>query len=108
MKTTGYQDMPDWPVEAPDTSVRNVEVPVWKDERETIKGATKKQKQKSHNPDMKSFYSSSEDDDSDEDDDDDDEDSKFKKTKKVRGRWLGISIIIISILLHIQNGQYCF
>ena len=27
-KTTGYKDLPEWPEEAPDSSVRNVEVPV--------------------------------------------------------------------------------
>ncbi|XP_036787818.2 AP-3 complex subunit beta-2 isoform X1 [Manis pentadactyla] len=28
-KATGYQELPDWPEEAPDPSVRNVEVPEW-------------------------------------------------------------------------------
>ncbi|XP_004594651.2 AP-3 complex subunit beta-2 [Ochotona princeps] len=28
-KATGYQELPDWPQEAPDPSVRNVEVPEW-------------------------------------------------------------------------------
>jgi AP-3 complex subunit beta len=27
-KTTGYRDLPEWPEEAPDPSVRNVELPV--------------------------------------------------------------------------------
>ena len=76
MKTTGYQELPEWPAEAPDASVRNVELPpVWKEEREPIRG--KKSKQKQPSTDLKSFYSSSsEDDDDDEDEDEDDEDGK--------------------------------
>lgn len=60
MKTTGYQELPEWPTTAPDPSVRNVEVaPTWQENREPIRG--KKQKQPSS--DVKTFYSSSSDDD---------------------------------------------
>uniref|UniRef100_A0A0B7B0H2 AP-3 complex subunit beta n=1 Tax=Arion vulgaris TaxID=1028688 RepID=A0A0B7B0H2_9EUPU len=63
MKATGYQDLPEWPAVAPDTSVRNVELPpVWNENREPIRG--KKQKQPA--ADLKSFYSSSDDDDDEE------------------------------------------
>lgn len=75
MKTTGYQELPEWPVVAPDASVRNVEVPpVWKEEREPLRG--KKSKQRQPSTDLKSFYSSSSEDDDDEDDDDNDDDSE--------------------------------
>ena len=73
MKTTGYQELPEWPAVAPDASVRNVELPpVWKEEREPVRG--KKTKQRQPSTDLKSFYSSSSEDDDDDDDDDEDED----------------------------------
>ncbi|GFR85255.1 AP-3 complex subunit beta, partial [Elysia marginata] len=73
MKTTGYQELPEWPVVAPDASVRNVELPpVWKEEKEPVRG--KKAKQRQPSTDLKSFYSSSSEDDDDEDEDDDDDD----------------------------------
>ena len=70
MRTTEYQDLPEWPTVAPDPGVRNVELPpVWKEGREPIKGKSSKSKPSSKE---KSFYSSSEDDDDDDDDDEDD------------------------------------
>ncbi|XP_023973181.1 AP-3 complex subunit beta-2 isoform X4 [Physeter macrocephalus] len=49
-KATGYQELPDWPEEAPDPSVRNVEVPEW-----TKCSNREKRKEKE-----KPFYSDSE------------------------------------------------
>uniref|UniRef100_A0A8C3YL93 AP-3 complex subunit beta n=1 Tax=Catagonus wagneri TaxID=51154 RepID=A0A8C3YL93_9CETA len=49
-KATGYQELPDWPEEAPDPSVRNVEVPEW-----TKCSSREKRKEKE-----KPFYSDSE------------------------------------------------
>ncbi|XP_023602697.1 AP-3 complex subunit beta-2 isoform X3 [Myotis lucifugus] len=49
-KATGYQELPDWPEEAPDPSVRNVEVPEW-----TKSSNREKRKEKE-----KPFYSDSE------------------------------------------------
>ncbi|XP_073918079.1 AP-3 complex subunit beta-2 isoform X1 [Castor canadensis] len=49
-KATGYQELPDWPDEAPDPSVRNVEVPEW-----TKCSNREKRKEKE-----KPFYSDSE------------------------------------------------
>lgn len=51
-KTTGYKDLPEWPEEAPDPSVRNVEIPV-------PEVTTKKSERKKATKD-KSFYSESE------------------------------------------------
>lgn len=51
-KTTGYKDLPEWPQEAPDPSVRNVEIPV-------PEVTTKKSERKKAAKD-KSFYSESE------------------------------------------------
>uniref|UniRef100_UPI00358E8B27 AP-3 complex subunit beta-2 n=1 Tax=Myxine glutinosa TaxID=7769 RepID=UPI00358E8B27 len=48
MKVPGYQELPDWPEQAPDPSVRNVEVPEW------IKPAGKEKKKDRKD---KSFYS---------------------------------------------------
>ncbi|XP_060035481.1 AP-3 complex subunit beta-2 isoform X2 [Erinaceus europaeus] len=48
-KATGYQELPDWPEEAPDPSVRNVEVPEW-----TKCSSREKRKEKE-----KPFYSDS-------------------------------------------------
>ncbi|XP_033749494.1 AP-3 complex subunit beta-2-like [Pecten maximus] len=81
-RATGYQELPEWPEVAPDTSVRNIEVPtVWETKFTSKKKKPEKEK--------KSFYSdteesSSEDDDSDEDDssdedDDDDEDEDIEE-----------------------------
>ena len=51
-RTTGYQQLPDWPEVAPDPTVRNVEVPMpWPE-----KTVSKKTKQKPE----KSFYSEDE------------------------------------------------
>lgn len=53
-KATGYQELPEWPETAPDTTLRNIEVPsVW----ETIEPSTKKKKPTKKE---KSFYSDSE------------------------------------------------
>ncbi|GFO30668.1 Ap-3 complex subunit beta [Plakobranchus ocellatus] len=86
MKTTGYQELPEWPSVAPDPTVRNVEVPpAWKEERETVKG--KKTKQKQPSTDLKSFYSSSsEDEDDDDDDDDDDSSEEESEDESVEGK----------------------
>ncbi|XP_059154175.1 AP-3 complex subunit beta-2-like [Physella acuta] len=76
MKTTGYQELPEWPTTAPDPSVRNVEVaPTWQENREPIRG--KKQKQPS--TDVKTFYSSSSDDDDESSEEDSDEESDEDK-----------------------------
>lgn len=54
MRTTGYQELPDWPEVAPDPSVRNVEItPVWTEKRQPNKAGSKKKQ------DLKSFYSES-------------------------------------------------
>ncbi|XP_070619046.1 AP-3 complex subunit beta-2 isoform X2 [Erythrolamprus reginae] len=50
-KAVGYQELPDWPSEAPDPSVRNVEVPEW-----TKCSSREKRKEKAEKP----FYSDSE------------------------------------------------
>ncbi|XP_066491010.1 AP-3 complex subunit beta-2 isoform X5 [Tiliqua scincoides] len=50
-KAVGYQELPDWPNEAPDPSVRNVEVPEW-----TKCTSREKRKEKVEKP----FYSDSE------------------------------------------------
>ncbi|XP_062998959.1 AP-3 complex subunit beta-2 isoform X2 [Elgaria multicarinata webbii] len=50
-KAVGYQELPDWPNEAPDPSVRNVEVPEW-----TKCTSREKRKEKVDKP----FYSDSE------------------------------------------------
>ncbi|KAL8163454.1 UNVERIFIED_CONTAM: AP-3 complex subunit beta-2 [Gekko kuhli] len=50
-KAVGYQELPDWPTEAPDPSVRNVEVPEW-----TKCTSREKRKEKAEKP----FYSDSE------------------------------------------------
>ncbi|XP_078237234.1 AP-3 complex subunit beta-2 isoform X4 [Pogona vitticeps] len=50
-KAVGYQELPDWPTEAPDPSVRNVEVPEW-----TKCTSREKRKEKVEKP----FYSDSE------------------------------------------------
>ncbi|XP_029140420.1 AP-3 complex subunit beta-2 isoform X2 [Protobothrops mucrosquamatus] len=50
-KAVGYQELPDWPNEAPDPSVRNVEVPEW-----TKCSSREKRKEKVEKP----FYSDSE------------------------------------------------
>ncbi|XP_067871460.1 AP-3 complex subunit beta-2 isoform X2 [Heterodontus francisci] len=50
-KAGGYQELPDWPVSAPDPSVRNVEVPEW-----TKPSGREKRKEKVEKP----FYSDSE------------------------------------------------
>uniref|UniRef100_A0A8C5PGT4 AP-3 complex subunit beta n=1 Tax=Leptobrachium leishanense TaxID=445787 RepID=A0A8C5PGT4_9ANUR len=50
-KAVGYQELPDWPVEAPDPSVRNVEVPEW-----TKCPSREKRKEREEKP----FYSDSE------------------------------------------------
>ncbi|NWU65300.1 AP3B2 protein, partial [Pterocles burchelli] len=50
-KAVGYQELPDWPDEAPDPSVRNVEVPEW-----TKSTSREKRKEKVEKP----FYSDSE------------------------------------------------
>ncbi|NWW07573.1 AP3B2 protein, partial [Oreocharis arfaki] len=50
-KAVGYQELPDWPDEAPDPSVRNVEVPEW-----TKCTSREKRKEKVEKP----FYSDSE------------------------------------------------
>ncbi|KAM8804689.1 AP-3 complex subunit beta-2 isoform 2-T2 [Eudromia elegans] len=50
-KAVGYQELPDWPGEAPDPSVRNVEVPEW-----TKCTSREKRKEKVEKP----FYSDSE------------------------------------------------
>ncbi|XP_054243747.1 AP-3 complex subunit beta-2 isoform X3 [Indicator indicator] len=50
-KAVGYQELPDWPDEAPDPSVRNVEVPEW-----TKCTSHEKRKEKVEKP----FYSDSE------------------------------------------------
>ncbi|KAJ7311318.1 hypothetical protein JRQ81_006934 [Phrynocephalus forsythii] len=50
-KAVGYQELPDWPAEAPDPSVRNVEVPEW-----TKCTSREKRKEKVEKP----FYSDSE------------------------------------------------
>ncbi|KAK7116839.1 AP-3 complex subunit beta-2-like isoform X2 [Littorina saxatilis] len=77
MRTTGYQELPEWPEEAPDTAVRNVELPpIWEDKptKPSKTGAKKKH-------DLKSFYSeseSSEEDDSSEDDSSEDDDDEEK------------------------------
>ncbi|XP_030352792.1 AP-3 complex subunit beta-2 isoform X3 [Strigops habroptila] len=49
-KAVGYQELPDWPDEAPDPSVRNVEVPEW-----TKCTSREKRKEKAEKP----FYSDS-------------------------------------------------
>lgn len=49
-KATGYQELPDWPEEAPDPSVRNVEVPEW------TKSSTREKRKEKEKP----FYSDSE------------------------------------------------
>lgn len=77
-KTTGYKDLPEWPQEAPDPSVRNVEIPV-------PEVTTKKSERKKAAKD-KSFYSesetSSEDEDSDEESDDSDEDDEDEDSEE--------------------------
>uniref|UniRef100_A0A2C9JVD6 AP-3 complex subunit beta n=1 Tax=Biomphalaria glabrata TaxID=6526 RepID=A0A2C9JVD6_BIOGL len=77
MKTTGYQELPDWPLVAPDPTVRNVELPpTWQDKKEQTKG----KKQKASSTDNKPFYSSSSsDDDSDSSEEDSDEDTDEDK-----------------------------
>ncbi|XP_073435668.1 AP-3 complex subunit beta-2 isoform X4 [Dendrobates tinctorius] len=50
-KAVGYQELPDWPDEAPDPSVRNVEVPEW-----TKCPSREKRKEREEKP----FYSDSE------------------------------------------------
>lgn len=51
----GYQELPEWPEEAPDATVRNVEIPVaWTEKKTTSK------KKKSAGTDLKSFYSETE------------------------------------------------
>ncbi|KAM4749612.1 AP-3 complex subunit beta-2 isoform 2-T2 [Rhinophrynus dorsalis] len=50
-KAVGYQELPDWPEEAPDPSVRNVEVPEW-----TKCPSREKRKEREEKP----FYSDSE------------------------------------------------
>ena len=55
MRTTGYQELPEWPEVAPDPAVRNVELPpVWVDKPSKHHSGTKKKQ------DLKSFYSESE------------------------------------------------
>ncbi|XP_048225313.1 AP-3 complex subunit beta-2 isoform X3 [Perognathus longimembris pacificus] len=49
-KATGYQELPDWPEEAPDPSVRNVEVPEW------TKCSSRERRKEKEKP----FYSDSE------------------------------------------------
>nr|XP_036856422.1 AP-3 complex subunit beta-2 isoform X2 [Manis javanica] len=49
-KATGYQELPDWPEEAPDPSVRNVEVPEW------TKCSNREKREEKEKP----FYSDSE------------------------------------------------
>ncbi|XP_055969902.1 AP-3 complex subunit beta-2 [Sorex fumeus] len=49
-KATGYQELPDWPEEAPDPSVRNVEVPEW------TKCSSREKRKEKERP----FYSDSE------------------------------------------------
>ncbi|KAK2489013.1 hypothetical protein MC885_003729 [Smutsia gigantea] len=49
-KATGYQELPDWPEEAPDPSVRNVEVPEW------TKCSSREKREEKEKP----FYSDSE------------------------------------------------
>ncbi|KAH9524487.1 AP-3 complex subunit beta-2 [Bulinus truncatus] len=80
MKTTGYQELPDWPLVAPDPSVRNVELPpTWQEKREQ----TKPKKQKSASADMKSFYSSSSsEDESESSEEDSDKDSEEEKEEE--------------------------
>ncbi|RUS71773.1 hypothetical protein EGW08_020467 [Elysia chlorotica] len=79
MKTTGYQELPEWPAVAPDTTVRNVELPpVWKEEREPVRGS-KKTKQRQPSTDLKKFYSSSSEDDDDEDDDEEEDDDSTEE-----------------------------
>lgn len=69
MRTSGYQELPDWPEVAPEPTVRNVELPpVWAEK--PSKSGTKKNKQ-----DLKSFYSESESSDEEESEDSSDEDS---------------------------------
>lgn len=70
-RATGYQELPEWPEVAPDTTVRNIELPTpWETKFPSKKKKPEKEK--------KSFYSdteeSSSEDDSDDDDDDSDED----------------------------------
>lgn len=78
MKTTGYQELPEWPLVAPDPSVRNVELPpTWQEKKEPSR---KKQKQPS--TDVKSFYSSSSDEDGDSSDEDSDEESDNDKEEE--------------------------
>lgn len=67
-RTTGYQQLPDWPEVAPDPTVRNVEVVMPWPEKITAKKAKQKPE--------KSFYSedeSSPEDETESDDDDDDD-----------------------------------
>jgi AP-3 complex subunit beta len=55
-KANGYQELPDWPEVAPDSSVRNVEVPIpW---TSTSTSKVKASKKKPEKP--KSFYSEDE------------------------------------------------
>ncbi|XP_076465075.1 AP-3 complex subunit beta-2-like isoform X2 [Babylonia areolata] len=69
MRTTGYQELPDWPETAPDPTVRNVELPpVWTEK--PSKTSTKKKQ------DLKSFYSESESSEEEESEDSSDEDSE--------------------------------
>ncbi|XP_063432329.1 AP-3 complex subunit beta-2-like isoform X2 [Mytilus trossulus] len=78
-RATGYQELPDWPEVAPDSSVRNIELPSLFDEPTKPKVRDRKKVVKKE----KSFYSddsssvdeteSSEDDDSDEESDDEEE-----------------------------------
>ncbi|XP_076101292.1 AP-3 complex subunit beta-2-like isoform X1 [Mytilus galloprovincialis] len=78
-RATGYQELPDWPEVAPDSSVRNIELPSLFDEPSKPKVRDRKKVVKKE----KSFYSddsssvdeteSSEDEDSDEESDDEEE-----------------------------------
>lgn len=73
-RATGYQELPDWPDVAPDSSVRNIELPNLFDEPSKPKMRERKKAAKKD----KSFYSdesSSVDETESSDDDDDDDDS---------------------------------
>lgn len=75
MRTTGYQELPDWPEVAPDATVRNVEVqPLWT-EKPSKTSSKKKQ-------DLKSFYSESESSEEEESGESSDEDESDEESSE--------------------------
>ncbi|XP_061173908.1 AP-3 complex subunit beta-2-like [Saccostrea echinata] len=72
-RATGYKDLPEWPEEAPDPSVRNVELPV-----PEVKGKTERKKPTKE----KGFYSETESSSEDEDSDEETEDSEEEEEEE--------------------------